>query len=61
MKPKALVIVGVILVLTVFTSVALGCSYPAEAADSYVAIIPKILHSGSTEAFSLSLLMKLKL
>ncbi len=55
MKSKALITVAVILILTVFASAVPGCSYPAEAAESYVAIIPKVLHSGSTEALSLSL------
>ena len=55
MKSKALVAVAVILILTLFASAVPGCSCPAEAAESYMAIIPKVMHSNSTEALSLSL------
>lgn len=42
------------LVLVLAIPIAPGCG-PVEAAESYVAILPKVLHSGSTEAVSLSL------
>ena len=55
MKSRILVAVPLILILTLLASVMPGCSCPAEAADSYMAIVPKVLHSGSTEALSVSL------
>jgi CD109 antigen len=48
-KIVCLVLMGVMLML------ALPACQPAEAADSYVAIVPKVLHSGRTEAVSLAL------
>ncbi len=55
MKTKAIIAGVVILVMAIFASTLPGCSCPAEAADSYMAVIPKILHSGSPESISLSL------
>lgn len=58
MKSKVLIAVVFILILTLFASTITGCYHPyspVEAAESYMAIIPKVLHSGSTEALSLSL------
>ncbi len=55
MKSKVFIAVAFTLILTLFASVMPGCSCPAEAADSYMAIIPKVLHSDSTESLSLSL------
>ena len=48
---KALVI---ILALTLITAIVPACRR-AEAAETYLAVVPKVLHAGSTEAISLSL------
>jgi len=45
---------ALILVLALFASIVPGCR-PAETVDSYVAVIPEVLHSGSTEAVSITL------
>ncbi len=58
MKSRVLIVIALILILTLFATAIPGCYFPyrpVEAAESYVAIIPKVLHSGSTEALSLSL------
>jgi len=55
MRSKIFIAITFALVLSLFASVVPGCTHPTEAADSYVAIIPKVLHSGSTAALSLSL------
>jgi len=58
MKSKVLIATVFILILTLFAPAISGCYFPyrpIEAAESYMAIIPKVLHSGSTEALSLSL------
>jgi CD109 antigen len=51
---KAVTSLAIILALGLIVGLVPGCQ-PAEAAESYMAIIPKVLHSGSTEAVSLSL------
>ncbi|HEY87875.1 MAG TPA: alpha-2-macroglobulin [Dehalococcoidia bacterium] len=55
MKSKILISIALILIFTLLISVVPGCSYPAETAESYTAIIPKVLHSNTTEALSISL------
>ena len=46
--------IALAIVLALIVSMAPGCQ-PTQAAQSYVAIVPRILHSGRTEAVSLSL------
>lgn len=61
MKSKALIAVVLILILSLLATSIPGCYFPYrpfEEAESYMAIIPKVLHSGSTEALSLSLFSK---
>ena len=55
MRLRGFKIITVVLLLTLFTSIIPGCQY-AEAVESYVAVIPKVLRSGSTEAVSVTLL-----
>lgn len=47
--------IGLLMVLTFVVGLAPSCGRPALAADSYVAVLPKVLHSGRTEAISLAL------
>jgi len=44
-----------ILILTLFASAVPGCAGVDEAVESYVAVVPKVLHSGSQEAVSVTL------
>ena len=55
MKFKGFTIVALILVLSLLVLMVPILPRPAEAADSYMAIIPKVLHSGSAEELSLAL------
>ena len=55
MKSKTFTAVIVMLVLAPFSTIIPGCACPSEAADSYMAIVPKVLHSGGTETLSMSL------
>jgi CD109 antigen len=55
MKSKILIPIAFILIFILVTSVVPGCSCPTETAESYTAIIPKVLHGNTTEALSLSL------
>jgi CD109 antigen len=55
MKVKLFKVVGLIMVLSFVLGMLPACSRPVQASDSYVAVIPKVLHSGRTEAISLSL------
>ena len=54
MKFKGVTAAAIILALILVGGLVPACQ-PAEAAESYMAIIPKVLHSGSTETVSLSL------
>ncbi len=54
MKNKGVIVVAIILILTLLVSILPGRS-PVEAADSYMAIIPEVLHAGSTEELPLAL------
>lgn len=54
MATKAFTTIILILVLTLLISIMPGCQ-PVEAAESYLAVIPKVLHSGGTEALSVTL------
>ncbi|MEE9583321.1 MAG: MG2 domain-containing protein, partial [Dehalococcoidales bacterium] len=60
MSLKWLTLLGAVLVLIIFASIMPGCR-PAEAAESYIAVVPKVLHSGSREGISLTLLKGEKL
>ena len=54
MKNKGVIVVAIILILTLLVSILPGRA-SVEAADSYMAIIPKVVHAGSTEELSLAL------
>ena len=60
MKTKLFPLVISFLILTLVISVLPGCG-PVETAEGYMAVIPKVLHSGSTESLSLSLFSEGKL
>lgn len=56
MRSKGFMAVVLALILTLFASAMPGCSCtPVEAVKSYVAVVPKVLPSGGTEAVSLTL------
>ena len=55
MKSKIYSKLAILLILVLIATLIPGCS-SVEAAESYMAIIPKVLHSGSTEVLSLSLI-----
>ena len=55
MRSLVMKLAGVILLLVMVIGALPSCSKPAEAADSYVAVVPEVLHSGRTEAISLAL------
>jgi CD109 antigen len=54
MKSKFLQIIGLLTVIATILTVIPSCT-PVEAASSYVAIVPEVLHSGRTEAISFTL------
>lgn len=54
MKSKHFTAVALALVLILFASAIPGCG-PFEEVESYVAVVPKVLHSGDQEAVSLTL------
>jgi CD109 antigen len=54
MKHRLLQMIGLFTVLAMGFSIIPSCT-PVEASSSYVAIIPKVLHSGRTEAISVTL------
>ena len=54
MKIKGFITLSIFLVISLFVSILPGCS-PSITGDNYMAIIPKILHSGGTESISLAL------
>lgn len=54
MMRKRFASISLVLALIVIGLMVPGCQ-PAQAAESYVAIVPQTLHSGTTEAISLSL------
>jgi CD109 antigen len=47
--------IGLLMVLVFVVGLAPSCGRPVLAANSYVAVLPKVLHSGRTEAISLAL------
>jgi CD109 antigen len=53
-KTKRFTAVAFILILTVLVTMLPGCR-PVFAAESYLAVIPEVLHSGQTEEISLAL------
>jgi CD109 antigen len=55
MKATLLKAIGLMMALSFVLGALPACGTPAQAADSYVAILPQVLHSGHTEAISLSL------
>jgi CD109 antigen len=55
MKGMFIKVLGLLMVLSFIMGALPACSTPALAADSYIAILPKVLHSGRTEAVSLSI------
>ena len=55
MRFRGFTFIIIVLVLALFTSTIPGCC-PAEAAESYVAVVPEVLRSGSNEAVSVTLL-----
>jgi CD109 antigen len=54
MKHGIIKVIGLLVVLTFLIGLVPACSQPA-AASSYIAVLPKVLHSGRTEAISLAL------
>ncbi len=52
---KSKIFIAAILVFVLIASIMPGCGCPTEAADSYMAIIPKVMYTGSTESLSVSL------
>ncbi len=54
MSSKKFKIIAFILILTLLVTIVPSCR-PVLAAESYLAIIPKVLHSSQTEEFSLAL------
>jgi len=55
MRVKGFVVITFSLILAFLASILPTCR-PAEAAENYMAVIPKVLHSGSTAAISVALL-----
>ena len=55
MRFRGFTSITLFLILTLFASTMPACR-PAEATESYMAVIPKVLHSGNKEAVSLTLL-----
>jgi len=55
MRRKRFIGLALTLVAALLVPMAACCCQPAQAAESYVAIVPSTLHGGSTEAVSLSL------
>jgi CD109 antigen len=55
MRVKGFVAVTFSLILALVASILPAC-HPAEAAENYMAVIPKVMQSGSTEALSVALL-----
>jgi len=60
MKLKGLFTLSIFLVISLIVSILPGCS-PSITGDNYMAIVPKILHSGGTESISLALFQDGKL
>jgi len=54
MKSRLFQAIGVITAIATIMAILPACK-PAQAASSYVAVLPKVLHSGRTEAISLAL------
>ncbi|MCJ7764300.1 MAG: MG2 domain-containing protein, partial [Dehalococcoidales bacterium] len=54
MIPKKFNILALVLIAALLVTMIPGCS-PVFAAESYMAVIPKVLHSGQTEELSLAL------
>jgi CD109 antigen len=55
MRFRGFTAVILVLVLALLVSIVPGCSCPAEAVESYVGVVPKVLRSGTEEAVSLTL------
>jgi hypothetical protein len=54
MKNKFLTIIGIVVVMAMLIPMLPACK-PLIAASSYLAVVPSIMHSGRSEAISLSL------
>ena len=54
MKNKFLTIIGIVVVIAILIPMLPACK-PLTAATSYLAVVPSIMHSGRSEAISLSL------
>ena len=55
MKSKEFIAMVFVLILALFIPVLPGCGEVAQAAENYVAVVPKVLHAGGQEAISLAL------
>jgi len=55
MKSILIKVVGLFMVLAFLLGILPACSAPIQAANSYIAVVPKVLHSGRAEAISLTL------
>jgi hypothetical protein len=55
MKHRMIHALGLMLVLIFVVGLAPSCGGPDGEANSYVAVLPKVLHSGRTETVSLAL------
>ncbi len=55
MRSKLSIGLAFLLSLALLASIVPGCSHVAEAVESYVAVVPKVLHAGGQEAVSLAL------
>jgi hypothetical protein len=55
MRSKISVAVAVVFILALLGSMLPGCTRTAEAVESYVAVVPRVLQSGGQEAVSLAL------
>ena len=55
MRSRLSVALALLLSLALLASVVPGCSNVAHAVESYVAVVPKVLHAGGEEAVSLTL------
>ena len=55
MRSKVSIALALLLSLALLASIVPGCSNVAGAVESYVAVVPKVLHAGGQEAVSLAL------
>ncbi len=55
MRSLFIKLAGIVLLLVMVVGALPSCGKPSDTADSYVAVVPEVLHSGRTEAISLAL------